>query len=241
VLLGFSLSFHGNTAGIIAPTEEYYQMVRRTCDEYGVILIFDEVLTGIGKTGDMFAAQTYHITPDIICSGKGLASGMLPFGSMIAREDMADAFRGPGSEHKFFAHGHTYANFPLGCAVATEVLSIIEEENLLTRARDMGEYLRNRLEKLKDYGVVREVRGRGVLLGVEFVEDANTNRPFPVDRKLGNALKKTARANGVILRIDPDWFAIAPPLVATDAELEELCYKIDRSVLDAIKLNANKK
>src|SRR5690606_29340081 len=144
----------------------YYRIIRQACDDYNVMLIFDEVLTGIGKTGDMFAAQTYGITPDLICSGKGLSSGMLPMGSMIAREDMAEAFRGPGSKHNFFAHGHTYANFPLGCADGIEVLNIIEEEKLTLRARVMGDYLRKKFEKFKDkYGVIREVRGRGTLLG----------------------------------------------------------------------------
>lgn len=226
-----------NTAGIIAPTEEYYKIIRKTCDEYNVILIFDEVLTGIGKTGDMFAAQTYEVTPDIICSGKGLSSGMIPIGSMIAREDMADAFRGPGDKHNYFAHGHTFANFPLGCAVATEVINIIEEEHLCGRARVMGTYMRERLERLKEYGVVREVRGRGSLLGVELVENSTTNKPFPDNRKLGNALKKTARTNGLVLRISPDWFAIAPPLISNDAEIEELCDKIEKSLTDAITLN----
>ncbi|MDD4189046.1 MAG: aminotransferase class III-fold pyridoxal phosphate-dependent enzyme, partial [Eubacteriales bacterium] len=224
-----------NVAGIITPTAEYYRIIRKACDDYNVILIFDEVLTGIGKTGDMFAAQTYGVTPDIICSGKGLSSGMLPMGSMIAREDMADAFR--GENHRWFGHGHTYANFPLGCAVATEVINIIEELKLCERARVIGNYLRTRLEKLKDYGVVREVRGLGTLLGVELEEDPVNHRPFPNDRMLGNALKKTARANGVILRISPDWFAVSPPLISTDEEIEELCNRIEKSLLDAIELN----
>ena len=93
------------------------------------------------------------------------------------------------------------------------------------------------MEKLKDYGVVREVRGLGTLLGVELEEDPVKHKPFPAGRMLGDALKKTARANGVILRISPDWFAVSPPLISTDAEIEELCNRVEKSLADAIEIN----
>jgi adenosylmethionine-8-amino-7-oxononanoate aminotransferase len=227
-----------NTAGIITPTDEYFQIIRKTCDEFGVILIFDEVLTGVGKTGDLFAAQTFGVTPDIICSGKGMSSGMLPFGSMMVREDLADAFKGDPVEHRYFAHGHTYANFPLGCAVATEVLNIIEDEDLLAHSRILGKRLESNLEKLKRYGIVREVRGKGILRGVELVRDTVSNEPFT---ELGAALKKTALANGLIMRIDPDWFAVAPPLISTENQIDELCGLVEKSLKDALDIVSAKK
>ncbi|MEA4966389.1 MAG: aminotransferase class III-fold pyridoxal phosphate-dependent enzyme [Oscillospiraceae bacterium] len=225
-----------NTAGIITPTEEYFHILREICDKYDVMLILDEVLTGFCKTGDMFAAQTFHVVPDILCSGKGLSGGVIPMGAFMAREDIADAFYGEEADQVQFAHGHTYANFPLGDAVATEVINIMEDEHLAERARVLNGRLVERLEGLKKYGVIREVRGKGVLLGVELVADPVTNEPFPADNKLGSALKKTAIQNGLIMRIDPDWFAIAPPLVSTDAEIDELCDLIEKSLTDAIKL-----
>lgn len=225
-----------NTGGMIAPTDEYYQMIRKTCDDLDVLLIFDEVLTGIGKTGDMFAAQTYGVTPDIICSGKGLSSGVLPLGCTMIDEKLTTAFEGPQKDERFFAHGHTYANFPLGAAVATEVLNTIEEENLIENARRIGARLRTGLEALKKYGVIREVRGRGSLLGVELVEDAATNKPFPKGKELGVALKKTSLQNGLIMRIDPDWFAISPPLITTEEQADELLVLIEKSLKDAIEL-----
>ncbi len=225
-----------NTAGIITPTEEYFQIIRDICDQYDIMLILDEVLTGFCKTGDMFAAQTFHVVPDIICSGKGLSAGVMPLGAFMAREDIADPFYGDEENDVQFAHGHTYANFPLGSAIAIEVINIMEEEKLAERARKLNLRIVQRLEELKKYEVIREIRGRGVLIGVEFVEDAETNRPFPEGNKLGNALKKTAIENGIILRIDPDWFAIAPPITSTDEEIEEMCDLIEKSLVDAIKM-----
>ena len=221
----------GNTGGIITPTAEYFQILREICDRHNVMLIFDEVITGFGKTGSMFAAQTYGVTPDIICCGKGLSSGVIPIGAMIAREDMADAFWGTAADDVHFAHGHTFASNPLACAVGMAVIDEIVENALDVRAQCMGEYLRTRLEGLKKYGVVREVRGKGILLGVELVKDTGTLEPFP---ELGRALKKTALRNGIILRIDPSWFAVSPALIATDEQLDEMCGLIEKSFAEAL-------
>lgn len=225
-----------NTAGIITPTAEYFRIIRNLCDKYGIILIFDEVLTGFGKTGDMFAAQTYGVVPDIICSGKGLSSGAVPMSAFMVREDITDVFLGEEKDNINFAHGHTYAAFPLANAVGIEVINILEEEKLPARARVMGERIRQRLEGLKELGIVREVRGKGILLGVEIVEDATTNKPFSAEKNFGNALKRTAIKNGVILRIDHDWFAVAPPLICTDAQIEEMCDLITKSVHEALDM-----
>ena len=225
-----------NTAGIVAPTEEYYQIIRKACDDYDVKLIFDEVLTGIGKTGDLFAAQTYGVTPDLICSGKGLASGMLPMGSMIASDSMSHAFRGSEEDNTFFGHGHTYANFPLSAVVGHEVLTIIEEENLTERARVIGARLRAGLEDIgRETGIVREVRGRGLLLGIEFEEDPVTHKSFE-NKCFGGLLKKTALQNGLVMRIGPDWAGLAPAMIATDAQVDDLIGRIRASVRDAMDL-----
>src|SRR6185437_16830299 len=221
----------GNTGGIITPTEEYFQIIREACDRHDVLLIFDEVITGFGKTGDMFAAQTYGVTPDILCTGKGISSGAVPLGAMIAREDMADAFSGRTEENLYFAHGHTFAGNPLACAVGLAVIGELVEKDLCAKARTLGEYLRDRLACLQKFGVVREVRGRGILLGVELVRDTKTMTPFP---ELGRELKKAALEHGVILRIDPSWFAVAPALIAEENDLDEMCDLIERSLSTAL-------
>src|SRR5258707_8725535 len=182
----------GNTGGIITPTEEYFQILRDICDRHRVMLIYDEVITGFGKTGAMFAAQTFGVTPDIICSGKGLSSGAIPMGVMIARQDMAEAFWGTKEDGVQFMHGHTFAGNPLAAAVGIAVIDELVEKDLPAKARRLGAYLSDRLRCLRKFGVVREVRGKGVLLGVEFVKDLANMEPFP---ELGAALKITALQN----------------------------------------------
>jgi adenosylmethionine-8-amino-7-oxononanoate aminotransferase len=222
----------GNTGGIVTPTEEYFHLVRQRCDRHDVLLIYDEIITGFGRTGNMFAAQTFGAIPDIICGGKGLSSGAIPLGAMMAREDMGGAFFGTEEEGVNFAHGHTFAGNPLACAVGIAVLDEIEEKGLAQQARVLGEHLAGRLEGLKKYGVVREVRGRGLLRGVELTKDPKTLEPYP---ELGKALKRTALANGLILRVDPNWFAVAPALIATEADIDELCDLIEKSLVQALE------
>jgi adenosylmethionine-8-amino-7-oxononanoate aminotransferase len=222
----------GNTGGIITPTAEYFRMLRDICTRHDVMLIFDEVITGMGKTGAMFAAQSFDVTPDLIACGKGLSNGAIPMGAMIAREDMADAFWGSAEDNVQFAHGHTFAGNPLACAVGSAVIDEIVENRLDLRAIEIGARTTARLERLKESGFVREVRGKGVIRGVELVRDTKSMRPFP---ELGNALKAIALRNGLIMRVDPSWFAVAPALTATDAEIDEMCDLIDRSFAEALE------
>ncbi|HBG25987.1 MAG: hypothetical protein A2Y10_13745 [Planctomycetes bacterium GWF2_41_51] len=221
----------GNTGGIITPTQEYYKILRGICDKCNVLLIFDEIITGYGKTGNMFAAQTYDVAPDIICGGKGLSSGVIPLGAMIANEDLSKAFLGKLGSNVEFAHGNTYAGNPLACAVGIAVLNEITEKQLDKKAQRIGKYLFNKLEGLKKYGVIREIRGKGILLGVELVKDLKTNEPFD---ELGKALKQTAIKNGLIMRIDPSWFAVAPALIAEESDIDEMYGLIEKSLKDAL-------
>ncbi len=212
-----------NTGGIVTPTDEYFRILRDACDRHDVTLIFDEVITGFGRTGSMFAAQTFGTTPDIICCGKGLSSGAIPMGAMAAREDMSRAFLGAEGDDVQFMHGHTFAGNPLACAVGIAVIDEIVEKRLAEKAVRLGAYLREKLEGLAKLGVLREVRGKGVFLGVEVTEG------------LGRALKRTALANGLILRVDPNWFAVAPALTAAEADLDEMVALIEKSLVDALE------
>ncbi len=222
-----------NTGGLVTPTDEYFRILREACDRLGVILIFDEVITGFARTGAMFAAHTFSTTPDIICCGKGLSSGAVPMGAMAARDDMGEAFLGPVEDEVQFMHGHTFAGNPLASAVGIAVIDEIVEKRLADKATRLGGYLRRRLEGLASLGVVREVRGKGVLLGVEFCRDTPRREPFP---ELGRALKKTALDNGVILRVDPNWFGVAPALIAEESDLDEMVTLIEKSLREALDL-----
>jgi adenosylmethionine-8-amino-7-oxononanoate aminotransferase len=145
---------------------------------------------------------------------------------------MADAFWGNAEDDVQFAHGHTFAGNPLACAVGIAVVDEIVANKLDQQAREMGVYLAGKLEELKKYGVVREVRGKGILRGVELVKDTQTMEPYP---ELGNALKRTAIDNGLIMRIDPSWFAVAPALIASKGEIDEMCSLIERSLVQALE------
>lgn len=213
----------GNTGGIITPTEEYFSLLRDICDRHAVLLIFDEVITGFGKTGSMFAAQTFGVTPDVICCGKGMSSGVIPIGAIAARRGIGDAFWGSEHDDVHFMHGNTFAGHPLAAAAAIAVIDTIADGGLCARARDHGAYLRARLEALRGTGVIREVRGRGVLLGVELT-----------DPRVGAALARRAVGDGIILRVDPAWFAIAPALTADRDQLDAICDRIEASLQAAI-------
>jgi adenosylmethionine-8-amino-7-oxononanoate aminotransferase len=175
------------------------------------------------------------VTPDIICAGKGLSSGAIPIGSMIAREGIADAFYGPEEDGIQFLHGHTFAGNPLSCAAGIAVIDEIIEKDLAGKARRLGKYLKERLDGLRKLGVIREIRGKGVLIGIELVRDTDSMAPFP---ELGKALQKTALKNGLVMRIDPGWFAVCPPLIAEEPDIDTLTGLITSSLNDAIRLVA---
>ena len=146
----------------------------------------------------------------------------------MAREGMGEYFYEQGEN---FAHGHTYAGHPLACAVGIAVVDEIVERGLAAHAREMGAYLAAKLEGLKSLGVVREVRGKGLLRGVELVKDTSSLKPFP---ELGRALKKTALQNGVILRVDPSWFAVVPALIIDKPQVDELFDLVEQSLKAAL-------
>jgi adenosylmethionine-8-amino-7-oxononanoate aminotransferase len=152
---------------------------------------------------------------------------------MIAREDLAEAFYGPEEAEVQFAHGHTFAGNPLAAAAGIAVIDEIVEKDLCRKAASLGEHLVSRLEGLKQYGVIREIRGKGLLRGVELVKDTRTNAPFT---ELGLALKKTALKNGLIMRINPDWFAVAPALIAERSDIDEMYALIEKSLVEALDM-----
>ena len=177
----------GNTGGIITPTDEYFQILRDICDRHNVLLIFDEIITGYGRTGNMFAAQTFGVTPDIICGGKGLSSGAMPLGAMIAREDMGDVFLGDPEAGVNFAHGHTFAGNPLACAVGLAVIDEIVEKKLDVKARRLGDYLAGKLEGLQAVTAwSARCAARACCAAWSWCANTDSMQPFP---ELGTALQ----------------------------------------------------
>ncbi|HUG92640.1 MAG TPA: aspartate aminotransferase family protein [Planctomycetaceae bacterium] len=221
----------GHTGGVIDPPGEYLPLLREICDRHNVLLIFDEIITGVGRTGRMFAAETFGVTPDVLCTGKGLSGGYIPISAMICRGPIADRFWGPASTNPGFVEGHTNEGHPVACAAGIAVLREIIERDLCANARVQGERLRAGFERLAGkYPVIGDIRGRGLFQAIEFVRDRRTKERFPPDRPLGTRVGRRALANGLLCRFDPHWIAFGPPLVSTAEHIDEMLAVLDRSL-----------
>jgi adenosylmethionine-8-amino-7-oxononanoate aminotransferase len=221
----------GHTGGIIDPPPEYLPLLREVCDRHQVLLIFDEIITGIGRTGQMFAADTFGVLPDILCMGKGLSGGYAPLSAMICREPIAETFWGPVAENPGFVEGHTFEGNPISCAAGIAVLEEILERDLCGNARRQGERLRSGFERLAArYPVIGDIRGKGLFQGVEFVRDTRTKEPFPTALGFGVRVGRRALDHGLLCRFDPHWIAFGPPLVSTAEQIDEMLAILDRSL-----------
>jgi adenosylmethionine-8-amino-7-oxononanoate aminotransferase len=222
-----------NTGGIITPPPEYLPTLRQLCDEFNILLIFDEVITGFGRTGHLFAANTFGVTPDILCCGKGMSSGYAPLAAALVADKVAQAFWGaPGTE---FAHGHTYAGNPVACAAGLASIHEILARRLPDNARTVGAHLVQRLEGLRATGIIGDIRGKGLMIGVELVQDPATKRPFPPATQLGVRIGKQALRNGLLLRYDPHWIAFGPPLIVTPAEIDQMVTILALSIQEVLR------
>ncbi|MDX2036691.1 MAG: aspartate aminotransferase family protein [Isosphaeraceae bacterium] len=221
----------GHTGGVIDPPEEYLPLLREICDRHGILLIFDEIITGIGRTGRMFAAETFGVVPDVICVAKGLSGGYAPISAMICRKPIADAFWGPIESNPGFVEGHTFEGNPISCAAGIAVLREIIERDLCGNARIQGERLRRGFEAIAArYGIVGEIRGKGLLQALEFVSDPRTRSRFPANPGLGMEVGRRALEHGLLCRFDPHWIAFGPPLVSSSDEIDAMVAILDRSL-----------
>lgn len=219
----------GNTGGILVPPPEYLPAIRRICDEYDVHLIFDEMITGAGRTGQMFACQTFGVTPDILCLGKGLSSGYAPLSATLWSERIQQAFWGPEEAGVEFGDGHTFASNPISAAAGLASLQEIIARDLPANARAMGERLQAHLQRMGEkYGILGDIRGKGLLWAVEFARDPATKARFGVP--IGKLIGLEAQRRGLITRYDADWVALAPPLIVTAEELDAMCAILDESI-----------
>jgi adenosylmethionine-8-amino-7-oxononanoate aminotransferase len=226
----------GHTGGIIDPPPEYLPILRDVCNRHNVLLIFDEIITGIGRTGHLFAAETFGVTPDVLCTAKGLSGGYAPLSAMICRQPIADAFWGPLGENPGFVEGHTFEGNPISCAAGIAVLREILERDLCGNARKQGERLRQGFERLaRKYPIIGDIRGKGLLQGIEFVKDVKTKEQFPAGIAFGLQVGRRALANGLLCRFDPNWLAFGPPLVVTAEQLDEMLAVLDRSMGEVLE------
>lgn len=218
-------------AGMITHPTGLLRNLRELCDQYNVLLICDEVATGFGRTGKMFACEHESVTPDILCIGKGLTGGYLPMAATVARPHVFNAFLARASDSRQFFHGHTFGGNPLAAAAAMASLDLLTESFYLDHVAEKGEYLRNRIiSDLSDQPNVGDIRGRCMMLGIELVADRATRRPFPSELQLGRSVCRRTVRNGVWIRPLGDVIILMPPLIATEAELDMLATVVTESI-----------
>jgi len=230
----------GASTGALVPPEGYFSIIQETCRKYGIFLILDEVMTGFGRTGKLFAYEHWNIEADIVALSKGMGSGYYPLGAIMARKSIVDEVVGNGG----FAHGHTYAGNPMACAVGLEVFRIIREEHLPENAAAMGKLLKTGLKELEERcGIIGQVRGKGLLLALELVKDRDTREPFPAERNLNMLLTNEAYDEGLIIYprrsingLSGDHVLVAPPLILKEDQVAQILDRLDR----ALKRTMNK-
>jgi adenosylmethionine-8-amino-7-oxononanoate aminotransferase len=219
--------------GAVVPGPNYWPMLREVCDRYGCLLIADEVITGFGRTGKMFACEHWGVTPDIMTVAKGITSGYIPMGGAIVRKSISDAF--VGSQQAAFRHVITFGGHPVAAAASLKNIEIMEREGLVENSARMGRYLLDGLEELKQkHQVIGDVRGLGLMCGLELVRDRQTKEPFPAEAELGPRLTQSFAENGVLLR-GGDAMNIAPPLCITAGEVDNLVAVLDRVIGQAAR------
>jgi 4-aminobutyrate---pyruvate transaminase len=218
--------------GGLTPPRSYWAKVQAVLRKYDILFIADEVICGFGRTGNMWGSQTYELNPDMITCAKALSAGMQPISALLINQRVFEAMLDESRKLGNFAHGFTYAGHPVTTAVAMETLRIYDEMDMIGHVRRVGPYMQQVLAQFREHPLVGEVRGVGLLTGVEMVADKATRTQFDPARKIGATVDKHARAYGLITRFIGDRIAFSPPLVVTEAEIDDIAVRLGRALDD---------
>ena len=206
--------------GVIVPPDTYWPEISRICEQYGILLIVDEVICGFGRTGNWFGTNHYYLRPDLMTIAKGLSSGYLPIAGVMVSDSIASVLIEDGGE---FAHGFTYSGHPVSCAVASENLRILRDEGIIEQVKqETGPYLQEKLRSLADHPLVGEVRGVGFIGAIELAEDKETRKRFDSEMELGIRCRNFATKNGLIMRAVGDSMVLSPPLIMTRSQIDDM-------------------
>ena len=216
--------------GMIVFPQGFMREVWALCKEYDILFIADEVATGFGRTGRMFACEHEGIAPDLLAVAKGLTGGYLPLAATLTTQEVFDAFVGGHEERKTFFHGHTYTGNPLACAAALANLELFEKEQVLEKIQPKIVHLQKWLERFKELPHVGDIRQLGLMAGIELVEDKASKRPYPYEKRVGHRVSMEARKHGVIIRPLGDVVVLMPPLSILEEELDRLLQAVYHAI-----------
>src|SRR5438552_1439982 len=223
-------------AGMIMHPSGYLKRVARACKENGVLLICDEVATGFGRTGTLFACEQEEVVPDFLCIAKGLSGGYLPLAATLTTDAVYESFLGPFESKRTFFHGHSYTGNPLACAAALASLKLFDEANILEHSRMMAARLAEGLAGVAELKHVGDVRQRGLMIGIELVKDKKTKEEFPYDARMGHRVTLAARRRELMLRPLGNVVVLVPPLAIVGAEVDFLVEGVRESIREATEL-----
>jgi beta-alanine--pyruvate transaminase len=213
------------STGVLPPPKGYLKRLREICDKYGILLIFDEVITGFGRLGHAFASERYGVIPDILTFAKGVTNGVVPMGGVIARKHVYDAFmKGPEHVAELF-HGYTYSGHPLACAASLATLDVYRDEKLFEKAKAMEPRWMDAVMTLKGEPNVLDIRTLGITAAIDLA-----SKPDAVGRRAYDAMDKGFFDHGIMLRITADTIALTPPLIVTDAQVDEIVEKTRKAI-----------
>lgn len=221
--------------GVLVPPQGYWEKIQAVCRKYDVLIIADEVITGFGRLGHMFGSDKYGITPDIMVLSKQLTSSYQPLAAILLSGPVTSVISNHTGKLGTFGHGYTTSGHPVATAVAIENLTIIEERNLVANAAETGEVLQSALRDMADHPLIGEVRGVGLIAGVELVADKESGRPFERLGEVGAAVYQRAHDYGLIVRGIQDTIAFCPPLIITPIEVKDMVSRFDKALNDIHK------
>ena len=225
-------------AGMLIQPPGYLKRVAEACAKYGVFLILDEVATGFGRTGSLFACQAEEVAPDFLCLSKGLTGGYLPLGATLTTDRVFRGFWGGYEEYRSFFHGHTYTGNPLGCSAALATLQCLQQERIIEKLPGKIDYLRKRLQILEPLEVVGDIRQAGLMVGIELVRNRQSKESFPPLQRMGHKICLEARRHGVLLRPLGDIIVVMPPLSVTRPQIAQLVEAVRQSILAVTECSA---
>ena len=219
--------------GVIVPPPTYFEKIQPILKKYDILFIADEVITGFGRTGNLFGSQTFKLEPDLLTTAKMITSAYVPLSALYVSGKIYQACADASASLGVFGHGYTYSGHPLGCAVALETLKIYEERQIVEHVRAMTPVFQQGLQAFAGHPLIGDVRGVGLIGAVELAEDRAARKPFDAKRGVGAYLVRRAQEHGLILRVmGGDIIAFSPPLIITEAQITEMMTRFARALDD---------